>query len=82
MSRGESWFRLFNSVLDMSLPRSGRGKHLNRCVMIMPIIIMFHDLKEIVQGVFEGLLHVIKASAFVFSAEDFGDLETVQTDQP
>ncbi len=50
--------------------------------MIMPIVILFYDLKEIVQGVFERLLHVLQASAFFWSNEDFGDLETVQTDQP
>jgi hypothetical protein len=82
MSRGKGRLRLFGIVLNVSFPRSGHGKHLNRCVMIMSIVIMFHDLKEIVKGVLERLLHVLKASAFVLSAEDFGDLETVQTDQP
>ncbi len=50
--------------------------------MIMPIVIMFHDLEEIVQGVFERLLHVLQAGAFFLPAENFSDLETVQTDQP
>ena len=82
MSRRKGRFRLFSIVLHVSFPRSGQGKHLNRRVMIMPIIVMFHDLKEIVQGVFERLLHVLKASAFFLSAEDFSDFKTVQTDQP
>jgi hypothetical protein len=45
--------------------------------MILPIIIMIHDLRKIVQRVLESLLHVFKASAFLRFDENFGDPEAV-----